>query len=155
MGQETHTRTQTSGVPSRPKPAKWYYVYFLLAAFDLVTVSAGLWLNYRIMGIYLKSVEVNRVWADRVSAYSHLGELAGDVDAPGNDVFDTHDVAKESARMEVAVANFDKAIQQRVVTMLERHLKPGGYLFIAHSESLNGIVHGLEPLQPAVFRKRT
>ena len=113
MGQETHTRTQTSGVPSRPKPAKWYYVYFLLAAFDLVTVSAGLWLNYRIMGIYLKSVEVNRVWADRVSAYSHLGELAGDVDAPGNDVFDTHDVAKESARMEVAVANFDKAIQQQ------------------------------------------
>ena len=50
---------------------------------------------------------------------------------------------------------FDKAIQQRVVTMLERHLKPGGYLFIAHSESLNGIAHGLEPLLPAVFRKRT
>ena len=50
---------------------------------------------------------------------------------------------------------FDKAIQQRVVTMLERHLKPGGYLFIAHSESLNGIAHGLEPVLPAVFRKRT
>jgi chemotaxis protein methyltransferase CheR len=49
---------------------------------------------------------------------------------------------------------FDKAVQQRVVTMLERHLKPGGYLFIAHSESLNGIAHGLEPLLPAVFRKR-
>ena len=49
---------------------------------------------------------------------------------------------------------FDKAIQQRVVTMLERHLKPGGYLFIAHSESLNGIVHGLEPVMPAVFRRR-
>jgi chemotaxis protein methyltransferase CheR len=49
---------------------------------------------------------------------------------------------------------FDKAIQQRVVTTLERHLKPGGYLFIAHSESLNGITHGLEPMIPAVFRKR-
>jgi chemotaxis protein methyltransferase CheR len=49
---------------------------------------------------------------------------------------------------------FDKAIQQRVVTMLERHLAPGGYLFIAHSESLNGISHGLEPMVPAVFRKR-
>ncbi|MEO5822645.1 MAG: protein-glutamate O-methyltransferase CheR [Vicinamibacteraceae bacterium] len=48
---------------------------------------------------------------------------------------------------------FDKAIQQRVVTTLERHLKPGGYLFIAHSESLNGITHGLDPIIPAVFRK--
>jgi chemotaxis protein methyltransferase CheR len=49
---------------------------------------------------------------------------------------------------------FDKAVQQRVVTMLERHLKPGGFLFIAHSESLNGLSHGLEPLIPAAFRKR-
>ena len=53
-----------------------------------------------------------------------------------------------------AMIYFDKPVQQRVVTMLERHLKPGAYLFIAHSESLNGITHGLDPLQPAVFRKR-
>ena len=48
---------------------------------------------------------------------------------------------------------FDKAVQQRVVTMLEQHLVPGGYLFIAHSESLSGIRHGLQPVIPAVFRK--
>jgi chemotaxis protein methyltransferase CheR len=48
---------------------------------------------------------------------------------------------------------FDKAVQQRVVTMLERHLAAGGYLFIAHSESLSAIRHGLEPVIPAVFRK--
>lgn len=48
---------------------------------------------------------------------------------------------------------FDKAVQQRVVSMLERHLVPGGYLFIAHSESLTGITHGLQPVIPAVFRK--
>jgi chemotaxis protein methyltransferase CheR len=49
---------------------------------------------------------------------------------------------------------FDKPVQQRVVAMLERHLKPGGYLFIAHSESLNGTVHGLEWVAPAIYRKR-
>src|SRR3954470_18691897 len=114
MTAETTSRTEgVAAAVHRTRPPKWRYVYFLLAAFDLVTVSAGLYLNHRIMGIYLQSVEVNRVWADRVSAYSHLGELAGDVDAPGNDVFDTHDVAKESARMEVAVANFDEAIRQQ------------------------------------------
>ncbi|MCC7180196.1 MAG: protein-glutamate O-methyltransferase CheR [Acidobacteria bacterium] len=48
---------------------------------------------------------------------------------------------------------FDKAVQQRVITMLERHLEPGGYLFIAHSESLNGLRHGLQPVVPAVFRR--
>jgi chemotaxis protein methyltransferase CheR len=49
---------------------------------------------------------------------------------------------------------FDRAIQQRVVSMLERHLAEGGYLFIAHSESLNGIQHGLQWVAPAIYRKR-
>lgn len=48
---------------------------------------------------------------------------------------------------------FDKAVQQRVVQMLERHIKPGGYLFISHAESLNGVSHGLKWIAPAVYRK--
>jgi chemotaxis protein methyltransferase CheR len=47
---------------------------------------------------------------------------------------------------------FDRAVQQRVVAMLEQHLAPGGYLFIAHSESLNGVRHGLEWVAPAIYR---
>jgi chemotaxis protein methyltransferase CheR len=49
---------------------------------------------------------------------------------------------------------FDRDVQQRVVAMLERHLVPGGYLFISHSESLNGVSHGLRWVAPAVYRKR-
>jgi chemotaxis protein methyltransferase CheR len=49
---------------------------------------------------------------------------------------------------------FDRAVQQRVVTMLERHLRPGAYLFISHSESLNGITHGLRWVAPAVYQRR-
>jgi PAS domain S-box-containing protein len=107
MSAEERNQNQSAVAAHRVKAPKWRYIYFLLAAFDLVTVSAGLYLNYRIMGIYLRSVEVNRVWAERVSAYSHLGELAGDVDAPGNDVFDTRDVQKEFVRMGGAVKAFD------------------------------------------------
>ncbi len=49
---------------------------------------------------------------------------------------------------------FDRPVQQRVVSMLERHLLPGGYLFISHSESLNGISHDLRWMAPAVYRRR-
>jgi len=48
---------------------------------------------------------------------------------------------------------FESDVQQRVVAMLERHLVPGGYLFISHSESLNNITHGLEWVAPAAYRK--
>jgi chemotaxis protein methyltransferase CheR len=49
---------------------------------------------------------------------------------------------------------FDKVVQQRVVSMIERHLAPGGYLFIAHSESLNGLSHELKWMAPAVYQRR-
>lgn len=47
---------------------------------------------------------------------------------------------------------FDKDVQQRVVSMLERHLAPGGYLFTSHSESLTGIEHQLTAVAPAAYR---
>jgi chemotaxis protein methyltransferase CheR len=47
---------------------------------------------------------------------------------------------------------FDKVVQQRVVSMLERHLAPGAHLFISHSESLNGITHKMKWVAPAVYR---
>ncbi|MGE3276432.1 MAG: protein-glutamate O-methyltransferase CheR [Vicinamibacterales bacterium] len=49
---------------------------------------------------------------------------------------------------------FDKAVQQRVVSMLERHLAPDGHLVISHSESLNGVAHELKWVAPAVYRRR-
>lgn len=92
---------------SRPK---WHLVYFVLAAFDLITVSAGLYLNHRLMDIYTQSVAVNQQWADRLGQYSDLAQLAGAVNAPGNDVFDSLDVAGESGRMQKARSEFDAQV---------------------------------------------
>ena len=116
-------RDQHAGASQRATPPKWRYVYFLLAAFDLVTVSGGLYLSHRIMGIYTHSVDVNRIWAGRISAYSHLGELAAAVNAPGNDVFDNRNVEKESARMHTAEKMFDRDLgKQR--RELQTNLEP-------------------------------
>jgi chemotaxis protein methyltransferase CheR len=49
---------------------------------------------------------------------------------------------------------FDAAVQQRVITALERSLAARGYLFIGHSESLSGVNHSLEYVAPATYRRR-
>ena len=46
---------------------------------------------------------------------------------------------------------FDKPTQQKIVSGLIDCLEPGGYFFIAHSETLNGIDHPLTYLQPAAY----
>jgi chemotaxis protein methyltransferase CheR len=48
---------------------------------------------------------------------------------------------------------FDKPTQESLVRRLSEHIEAGGYLFIGHSESLNGITHGLEYVSPAIYRK--
>ncbi len=48
---------------------------------------------------------------------------------------------------------FDPPTKRKVVENLLRALKPGGHFFSGHSESLTGMVSGLLPLKPAVYRK--
>jgi len=48
---------------------------------------------------------------------------------------------------------FDKATQERLVDRFAALLAPGGHLFVGHSESLTGLQHGLQYVQPAVYRK--
>lgn len=48
---------------------------------------------------------------------------------------------------------FQAVTKYEVVRRVVGRLKPGGYLFIGHSESLNGLDCGLEQVAPAIFRK--
>jgi chemotaxis protein methyltransferase CheR len=48
---------------------------------------------------------------------------------------------------------FDQPTQEALIARLVEHLHPGGHLFIGHSESLNGMRHALEYVQPATYRK--
>jgi chemotaxis protein methyltransferase CheR len=49
---------------------------------------------------------------------------------------------------------FDKQTQGTLVSKFHKHLAPGGYLFIGHSESLTGVPNSFEYIQPTVYRKK-
>jgi chemotaxis protein methyltransferase CheR len=48
---------------------------------------------------------------------------------------------------------FDKPTQEAVLNRLCSHLRPGGYLFLGHSESLAGLSLPLKPIGNTVFRR--
>ena len=49
---------------------------------------------------------------------------------------------------------FDHATQQQVLSRLCRHLRPNGYLFTGHSETLNGFDLPLKQISTTVYRKK-
>lgn len=48
---------------------------------------------------------------------------------------------------------FDKETIDFIQNKLYKHLKKGGYLFIGHSESLQGIDHSYKMIAPSIFQK--
>ena len=48
---------------------------------------------------------------------------------------------------------FDPPTKTKLIEKIIRHLKPEGYLFISHSESLHGLTDKVESVKPSVYRK--
>jgi chemotaxis protein methyltransferase CheR len=49
---------------------------------------------------------------------------------------------------------FDRETQETLIQKVSDRLIAGGYLMVGHSESLSGIRHGLNALQPALYQKK-
>ncbi|PJA78506.1 MAG: chemotaxis protein CheR, partial [Nitrospirae bacterium CG_4_9_14_3_um_filter_51_5] len=48
---------------------------------------------------------------------------------------------------------FDRPTQAKLIEKFFRYLRPGGYLFIGHSESLQWIDHQFTYLRPTIYQK--
>ncbi|MCL2000703.1 MAG: chemotaxis protein CheR, partial [Planctomycetes bacterium] len=49
---------------------------------------------------------------------------------------------------------FDRPTQEGLINRYYDNLAHGGYLFIGHSESLNGIKHHFEYVKPTIYLKK-
>lgn len=92
----------------RARPARWHRMYFFLAGFDVLVVVLSVLLNHLIVDTYHRSIKANQSWVQQLSSYSTLGTLASAVNAPGNNVFDTHDVQSEHRNMSEALRAFNE-----------------------------------------------
>lgn len=48
---------------------------------------------------------------------------------------------------------FDNTVRRKLLAEIERLLKPGGYLFVGHAESLTGQLCALKPIRPSIYVK--
>jgi chemotaxis protein methyltransferase CheR len=48
---------------------------------------------------------------------------------------------------------FDRQTQGRLMARFDRYLKPGGYLFVGHSETLQWVGHGFRYVAPTIYWK--
>ncbi|MDX2198289.1 MAG: ATP-binding protein [Phycisphaerae bacterium] len=105
----SHSEPRGAGAARTPR---WHVLYYILAGFDLLTVVVSLLLSHQVSRLYAESVRANQRWADRFATLNTLSEAAGRVNAPGNDVFETHDAARERVRFDAANAAFERLLAE-------------------------------------------
>ena len=92
----------------------WVLAYFVLAAFCILTVTGSLGLHHRLATIHAEAMAENQQWAARLESFQELEVLIASINAPGNDVFRTGDVARERERKKTVTGEFrDKIVQIR------------------------------------------
>lgn len=102
--------------PPSPRPSgntrrpRWHLIYFALAVFDILAVAGSLYLNHQIVGIYMDTVAENEKWNHRLVEYSKLWELASEVNAPGNNVFDSLQIDQEKTLRNRKLEDFHQAL---------------------------------------------
>lgn len=116
-GGRVDTPTTVNGAPPGPNDARVdagrrrrlesHRAFLLLALFSVVVVALGLVVNQLLLDGYRHSVQTNQEWDARLTHALNLQHLAAGVDAPGNNLFESGDVAAETRRFEQARGAFD------------------------------------------------
>jgi PAS domain S-box-containing protein len=107
------TSASSAGPPApqarRPR-MKWRYVYFLLAAFVVLTISLSLLLNHQLVKTNKRTVQKNLQWVSWLKQCDALSKQAGEINVQGSDVLTSHDVPLESREMDAALSVFNQIL---------------------------------------------
>jgi len=130
---------------------KWYHLYYVLAVFDLGTITLTLILSHHILGIYSDTVTINSQWSQRLGRYSELGELASVVNQPGNDLFSSGDIELEKKRLKLAVKNFEVAAKNARVDLNHNISSQQAELLLFHLTKIESTIDQVATEARAIF----
>lgn len=94
---------------------RWYHFYFLLALFDVIVIAASLVLWHKSLGEFERALADVRDLDAKQEWVTDLRRALVDLNAPGNDVFETREVVSERDRFGAAYGRLQSLAQQREV----------------------------------------
>jgi PAS domain S-box-containing protein len=133
--------SSTDAPSTRPR-LRWHVVYYVLAAFDILTVCTSLYLNYRLTDLYVQAVASNQEWGQFMADYLALEGLAAEASAAGKDVFESRDPDVQARRVQAARAAFRERL-----TALGKDLATS-----APSGSVPSLLEGLREIERGMQR---
>lgn len=109
----------TGGAGTTARWPRIHLIYFVLAAFDLIAVAAGLYLGHQAISIYNDSVTRHERWSALSSRVNDLQALAGEIEYAGTNAFNTGNLVANKAKLDDSTRQFQAAIADIRYTIFE------------------------------------
>jgi signal transduction histidine kinase/CheY-like chemotaxis protein len=138
-------QTPPPAPPSATAPSRatrWQLLYGVAGALILVVVALDQYLAVQTNDRFAQSIVADREWAQRLGSLSELRRVAGDANAPANEIFSSGRVEAERQRLKAATAAFgERLVQSRS-------------FFRAHPVETERelMLHGLDSIEQATQR---
>ena len=98
---------------------QWHLLYYLLAFFNILTISFSAYVNHQVHSAFNQSVEAGQAWHARFEGVNELHVLAGRIKAPVDKLFQSRDVERAREQMEKAHKDFQEALSDRLGNLRE------------------------------------
>lgn len=131
--------------------ARIHHVYFLLAAFDLAAVGTGLYLSHRMQEILAANISSTVEWGALQNTISDVRRAAATANAPGNDIFATHDLVNELGKWDTQFEAFEHKLEDMKHQVQRRIPADRRAEAMKHIEAIDTVFEQLATTSTQVF----
>lgn len=102
----------------KTSPINWRYIYYSAVILNFLAICTSFLIIHNFVTTFNKALRENEFLAERILSIENLQEAASDINAPGNDIFESKDTQKERERLDNANQRYKKDFSSFIKTLI-------------------------------------
>lgn len=112
----------------RARAGNWKFLPLVFGGISLCVIVIGLFVDHYLSNEYTRAIEINQKWTEHLDAIDDLQRYAGDVNAPGNDIFESKRPSHERKKFEAALRRFHVKLELTRINLMQEQAPFAGEL---------------------------
>lgn len=132
---------------------KWPYIFYAMAFIDFFVIFLFLYKNQLQYTEYGKIADLNKKEILILNLSKKLIDHSKEMNAPGNDIFESNNIIKESRRFELAKNSFNRSLSDIKLILLKDPFDPSYSIYSQQIDLIKKISEEIVSFSEVIFQK--